>query len=177
MNDIEDFLSKPVDLKSLLKKIDLVDEAVEDAALEQPKFFLTAARYRVQRMRDRVENELAYSSEVAKIGSKYRERKDEKGKRTLTEGAVAAKVQLNDKIHKLRRKMELSLVYEKFSELLVETFRKRESAIKIIIDARFAEAGTVFKKVQEQGVRKAARKMGEEIRQRAKRLPRSSDDA
>lgn len=169
-NELDNYINKPVNFEKLISKIDFTEESVENAAIEHPKLFLTASRYRVQKMRDRVEAELAYEAAKAKLGSKYRERKDEKGKRTMTEGAVAAKVQLDKDTFKLRRKMEMSLVHEKFSELLIETYRKREFAIKIIIDARLAEAGRYIKQKKEEDAKRVSRKMMEEIRERHKSI-------
>lgn len=174
-NILDDYLNKEVDLKELVKKIDFTDEEVEDAAAEHPKLFLRVSRFRVQKMRDRVEAELAYEARLAKLGSHYRERKDEKGKRKLTEGAVSAKVQLDSKISKLKRTMEMAHVYEKFAELLVTTYHKREFAIKIIMDARWAEAGKALKVMKEEGAKRMTRKLQEEVRSRY-REGRSSDD-
>src|SRR6201998_4153590 len=168
--DLDELIGKPVDLKQLVAKLDFTDEAVEAAALEHPRLFLRAARYRVQKMRDRVEAGLAYETRIAKLSAKLQSKKDEKGKRTMTEGAVKARVQLDSKIHKLRRKMEMSFVYEKFAELLVETYRKREFAIKVIIDARWAEAGKVLKVVKEEGAKNISRKMMNEVRDRYKKV-------
>jgi hypothetical protein len=174
-NILDDYLNKEVDLKQLVKKIDFTDEEVEDAAAEHPKLFLRVARFRVQKMRDRVEAELAYEARLAKLGSKYRERKDEKGKRKLTEGPVSAKVQLDPKIGSLKRRMEMSHVHEKFAELLVTTYHKREFAIKIIMDARWAEVGKALKVMKEEGAKKMSKKLQEEVRSRY-RQGRSSDE-
>lgn len=176
MNILDDYLDRTVDLKKLIRRIDFTDESVEDAALEHPKLFLRATRFRVQKMRDRVEAELAYEARMANLSAKYQQRTDDKGKRKLTEGAVKAKVQLDPKIGRLKRTMEMSLVYEKFSELLIETYRKREFAIKIIIDARWAEAGKGFKKLKEEEAKGLSRKMRNEITNKYRNHHRSSDD-
>ena len=168
--ELDHYLSKPVDLKDLIKQIDFTDEAVEQAALDQPKLFKRASRYHVQVMRHRVEASLAYEMEVARLSSRYQQRKDEKGKRTLTEGAVKAKVQLDHRIQKLRKRMELSLVYEKFAALLIETLRKREFAIKVIKDAQFAEGAKAILLMKEEGAKKMSRKLQKEVREKYRGL-------
>lgn len=174
--ELNEYLSRKTDLRELIKKLDFTEEEVEDAAKEQPKMFLRATRYRVQKMRDKVEAELAYENKVAKLSSKYQRRKDDKGKRTLTEGAVKARVQLDKKVQILRRKMEMSYVHEKFSELLVEAYRSREKAIKVIIDARWAEAGSALKHMKEEGAKKMSRRLQKEVRDRYRHMRGSSDD-
>jgi hypothetical protein len=174
--DFEEYLKRNVDLKELISKLDFTEEEVEYAAMEQPKLFLRVSRFRVQKMRDRVEAELSYENKLAQYSSKYQERKDEKGKRQLTEGAVKAKVQLKPEIQKLRKRMELSFVFEKASELLVEAYRSREKAIKIIMDARWAEGGKLIRQATEEGGKKAAKKLARDIRDRYKHLRSESSD-
>ena len=172
--DLDELIGQPVDLKYLIKKVDFTEEEVETAAIEHPKLFKRAARFRVQKMRDQVEATLAYETKVAKLSAKYQERKDDKGKRTLTESAVKSRVQLDKDIQRLRRKMEMSFVHEKFAELLLETYRKREFAIKVVIDARWAEAGKVFKVMKEEGAKKMSRKMMKEVRDKYEKLGSSN---
>lgn len=173
--DFDAYLKREVDLKELISKLDFTEEEVEHAAMEQPKLFLRASRFRVQKMRDRVEAELAYENLLAKLSSKYQERKDEKGKRELTEGAVKAKVQLKPEIQKLRHRMELAFVHEKASELIVEAYRSREKAIKVIIDARWAEGGKLLRKVTEESGKKMSKRLGREIRDKYNGMGDSDD--
>jgi hypothetical protein len=176
--EVDEYLSRKVNLKELIEALDFTQEEVEHAAQNHPKLFLRVARFRVQKMRDRVKAELAYENKLSKYSSKYQEKKDEKGKRTLTEGAVKAKVQLKPEIRKLRHEMEMSFVYEKFSELLLKAYDKREFAMKVVLDARWAEGGKLVKMLKKEDGKKIAKKLAQEIRGRYNHMTGSenSDD-
>lgn len=174
---LDDYLNTSIDLKSLIDKVDFTDEEVEDAARDHPKLYKRAVKYRVRKMRDRVEAELAYESKIAKLSAKYQDRKDEKGKRKLTEGAVKSKVQLDPEIQKLRRKMEFSHVHEKFSELLLRVYDKREFAIKVIMKAREGEIDKIFKSMAEDGGKKMSKKLQEEVRNKYRRVKSSGESS
>src|SRR5712672_993974 len=161
----EDYIDKPVDLKHLIEKLDFTEEDVESAAVEQPKLFLRASRYRVQKMRDKLQRISEYDQIVAKTGSRYREDKDGDGKKK-TEGAIKERIQRNDKVHKVRKKMEKAFVLEKFSEGLTEAYRQRLSIIKIIVDARWAEAGTAVRVEKEESAKKQSKRMAKDLRER-----------
>lgn len=174
-HEVDEYINRKVKLKELIEKIDFTEEEVEHAALEQPKLYLRVARFRVQKMRDRVKAELAYENKVAKYSSQYQEKKDEKGKRTLTEGAVKARVQLKPEIKKLRHEMEMSHVYEKFSELLLKSWEKREFAMKVTLDARWAEGGKLVKMLKKEDGKKIAQKLANDIRSRYNHITGSGD--
>lgn len=172
--DLDEIIGQPVDIAQLIKKIDFTEEEVESAAIDHSKLFKRAARFRVQKMRDQLEATSAYETAVAKLSARYQDRKDEKGKRTLTESAVKSRVQLDKKIQKLRKRMERAFVHEKFSELLLKNMDKREFAIKVVIDARWSELGKVFKGLKEEGAKKMSRKMMKEVRDRYEKLGSSN---
>jgi hypothetical protein len=174
--ELQRFLDKTVDLRRLIRKLDFVDEAVEDAVVEQPRLFLEASRYRVQKMRKRVQKTLAYESDRAVIATKLRERKDERGKRILTEGAVSDKAAQKTSVLNLRKAMEFSYVEEKFAEHMIEAFRQRRDALKIIVDARMAEVGGEIRKIKEQAGHNKMKRVQKEVRARYKRLAEGDSD-
>lgn len=164
--ELRQFLEEPVDVLSLIKQLDFSEEEVEHAAMEQPGLFLEAARIRVQKMRKRAQAKMAFEAESARtrlhIAGTVQHKKD---KSILVKSVRIAE-----------RRYEAALREEEFAKALMEAFRERKDATKIIVDARWAEAGNAVRRAKEQEGRNLARKVQKEVRRRYQELPEEDDD-
>lgn len=159
--ELQDFLEKPVDVIRLIDQLDFSEEEVEHAAMEQPRLFLEAARLRVQKMRKRAQAKMAFESEKART-------------RIHTVGTVQHKADKSILVKTVRvaeRRLEAALREEEFTKALMEAFRERKDATRIIVDARWAEAGNAVRKAKEQEGRNLARKVQKDLRRRYQDLP------
>lgn len=119
-------------LDTLIGRLVIVDVNVKNEAMEQPMLFIQAARYRVARMRDvsRAKSEL----EATMSGLSLVVRAKGRGQERMTEGYVKARILKNPKTKLLQRALQKAEEREEFSRLLLEAFRMRRDAIRIIAE-------------------------------------------
>ena len=122
-------LLKTVD--ELIQSLQIVDENVCAEAVKQPLLFVAAARYRVARMRDRAVAEAQLDELTSRLGLMHRARATD-GK--PTNDHIKALVQKNPKWKEARDKLQRAEEKEEFSKLLLEAFRSRKDALKIIAE-------------------------------------------
>lgn len=122
----------------LIESLTLVDENVRNEAVRQPILFIEAARYRVlcMRRRARAENEAELFS--SQLGLRIRARGA--GGDRITNDYIKARVQKNTKFIELQSALNKATANEEFSKLLLEAFRMRRDAIRVIADAQGYEA-------------------------------------
>jgi hypothetical protein len=135
---LQDILERPVNVTKLLEKLDFADEAVIGAAREQAQLFLEAARLRIQKMRERVEAESQLALVKSELSIKIRHKAVTRGDK-ITEGHVAARLAKNSQVIEAQEKFNRAEEEEEFSKLLVEAFRMRRDAEKIVGDLIGAE--------------------------------------
>lgn len=134
-------LDEKVDIRRLLAKIDFVEEDYRNANLEQPKLLYGVVRYRVQKMRSRVQAEM--SLKQIRASRSYRLRKTGKYK---TEGAIKDKLDQDESFIRAEKKMNEASFDEELAKQLVEVFKQRGGAIQNIIKANSNEiAGALWK--------------------------------
>jgi hypothetical protein len=126
-------LAESVDVRKLLRHLYFAEEDYRTANLEQATYQLTAARYRIDKMRERMRLEAALELLRAKWAYKYR-KKTRNGK-PLTEAAVKEKLAINKFVHSAQRELNESIIEEELAKQLLEVFKQRQIAINNIIKA------------------------------------------
>ncbi len=119
--------------KQLIQKLPLISENILVEAAQQPSLFVEAAEYRVSIMRLRSQALTEYENWCSKLALHYRKSKT-KGER-VTEGAIKDHVRINRNTRVLDIKLQRAFAHEEFSKLLLEAFRMRRDAIRVIAEA------------------------------------------
>lgn len=169
--DIEEYLSQPVDLKSLVDELQFNADDVEAAALRQPKLFLEASRYRVKKMRKKARRLIKVELIEADVAHRLRRasRNAERGEK-MTESAISDAVKLDPKWKKEKLKLERAFEEEEFAKQLLETYRHRQSTIKVVADIRNAEMSNELRQVKQNMALEGQRKLAERARKRVQRM-------
>ncbi len=137
-DDVQFILRKKVNLIRLLRLLDFSDEEVVDASKQQPKLFVEAVRFRVQKMRHRTQLESQLSLAKSQKSSKFRAKAKERGER-VTEGQVSERMNTDPEIISLSAQVSAAEEEEEYSKLLLEAFRMRRDALKVVADVIGAE--------------------------------------
>jgi hypothetical protein len=173
--DILDIVDAPVKLQRLIRKLDFSEEDVEHAAMEQPTLAYEAARFRVQKMKERVQAEILFESKVSRYQARFREKKGDNGKRELTEGAVKDRVARLPVIRRLRRKYEMLMIAEEFAKSMTFLYNQRLNCIELIVSVRRHEGSADFRKVVEAQAKKKSHKLYKEARRRFSEVGEDDD--
>ena len=137
-SNLDEILNEPVDVSALIEKLDFSEENIIVANREQPALFLEASRYRVKRMRSRIQAESHLDTEKAKASLFFRIKKAAKS--GITEAYVKDKVTMDKGVQEVRAKYDRAQVYEEWSKLFLEAYRQRGHAIKTLSEILGAEA-------------------------------------
>ncbi len=117
----------------LINKLPLVAENIFAEAAMQPILFVQAAEYRVGKMRKRASASAALEQHQAATALEIRGKKNAEGKKD-TEAAIKEQVELNKATKALRQQHEAAHAQEQFSMLLLEAYRMRRDAIRVLAD-------------------------------------------
>lgn len=137
---LDAILDEPVDLQGLIEKLDFSEENILVANREQPSLFLEASRYRVKKMRGRIQAESNLKAEEAKAGLFLRAKKKLAPKAGVTEGYIKDKIFVHPEVVIARERLDKSQVYEEWAKLLLETYRQRGRTIQTLAELLGAEA-------------------------------------
>lgn len=124
--------------KDLIAKIPIVAENYIAAASDQPVLFMEAARYRVAAMRQVAQATANVESAESHLALKIRNRRDEDGKKP-TEGAVKDALNGSPRIKEARAARDKAYAVEELAKLILEGYRHRRDALRIIADAQHFE--------------------------------------
>lgn len=124
--------------RRLIELLAVVDEDILAEAIRQPTLMVQASRYRVAKMRDRAQAIARLDAARAELALKIRNKKDAAG-RKMTEGALKERLELSPTIRRLREESDRAYEGEELAKLILESFRQRNSAIKIVADVRVYE--------------------------------------
>lgn len=124
--------------KDLLGQLPVLDENILAEAVRQPLLFVEAARYRVQKMRKRALAGAKLEAERARIALKIRNKKNAQGDK-MTEGALKERLETSPLIQNLRRASDAAYEEEEWAKLILEAYRQRNSAIKVVAEAETYE--------------------------------------
>jgi hypothetical protein len=128
-------LTETIDVGALLEGISFNEYDVVEAALSQPKLYKDACVLRVQYMHRRSKLEAKLEVMRGEYSQRYRNIRNEAGKREHTEGAVKAFVETRPRVMRLREKIDRIYALEELAKHLIDVFRQRKDAIRIIVDA------------------------------------------
>ena len=128
-----ELLNEDVDIKQLLDKVAFHEAELIQAAFEQPMLMKAAHQVRVQCMHRRAALENKLNLQISLVGQKYRNVRNDKGRRENTEGAVKAYAEMRPHISKLRSKLNIAYAKEELAKGLIEVFRDRREMIKTIV--------------------------------------------
>ena len=117
----------------LIGKLPLVAENIFAEAAQQPILFVQAAEYRIGKMRNRARASATLEQHQASVALRIRGKKDPEGKKA-TEASIKEQVELNATTKQLRERHESAHAQEQFSMLLLEAFRMRRDAIRVLAD-------------------------------------------
>ncbi len=131
-------LRSKVDLDTLVKSLDFIDEEVADAAKRQPAFLLVAGIYRVRKMRKKQRREAKLKLYRAQKAKQIRTDLSELGQR-VTDKQVEERLSRSKTIIELTRLLEEAEQEEEFAKLLLDSWRMRGSSLKIVADLVGAE--------------------------------------
>jgi hypothetical protein len=127
---------KPV--SDIISGLAIVAENIDEEAIVQPLLFVEAARYRVYRMRVRAQAETALDQVTGELGLHIRARKAG-GSERITNDYIKSRVQKHPRFRRLQSELQQAEQKEEFSKLLLEAYRMRRDAIKIVAEAQAAE--------------------------------------
>jgi hypothetical protein len=173
MSEILEIITAEVNIKRLLHRLEFSPDEIEKAAIDQPRLYLEASRFRVQMMHSRAK--LLHKLEVIKAKARLRyrgQRKAAGGRGSLTEGAITSMVDSNRLVRKYRRRLDAAYVREEFGKLLVEVLRSRQSTLKVVAETRNAEINSEIRAVKDRMATADMRREAKKARHRFERMGR-----
>jgi hypothetical protein len=135
--------------ESLIQQLALVDENILAEAAKQPILFIDAARYRVAAMRKRAQAAAELDATRSRVSLVLRARNfaGDREKR-MTDAGVKDKVETQSVVRTLRASMERAYEVEELSRLILEAYRMRRDAIRVIAETQIAEGMRGSKEVE-----------------------------
>lgn len=124
--------------KELIAKLPLIAENVLVEAAHQPMLFIDAARYRVGKMQKRARAGAERDNYMAQLAVSIRRKRSNSGEK-ITEGNLKEIIEKDPKSRELRKLNDDAFAEEELAKLILEAFRMRRDAIKIIADSRVYE--------------------------------------
>lgn len=119
----------------LLAALELSEDQLIPAALNQPSLFAKAADWRISTMRDRARLEGQLKALRAEKSLAYRRDAEQAGEK-VTEGGVTARIESDSDVMTLADDFREATVLEEHSDLLIQAFRARANSIRIIADLK-----------------------------------------
>lgn len=159
------------DVNSIIESVAIVAENVNTEAIRQPMLFIEAAQYRVatMRVRARAKAEL----EVFEAEFSFKVRKAGQGGERITEGHVKARLVRHPKRQRLQAVLDRAEEQEELGRLILEAYRHRRDALKIIAEGQIAEG---IKESSEIEKAEQHRRLSLEARKLHSRRARAAED-
>jgi hypothetical protein len=124
-----------MDTKELISRLSFVEANVLEEAAQQPALFYEVSKARVERMRRRSQATAEYESHKVALSMKYRASAKDFGER-ITEKSLEQRVESRRTTKEFRAAVESAEADEELSKLLLEAWRMRRDAIRILAEAR-----------------------------------------
>src|SRR6185503_17348403 len=122
-----------INLEELINALDFSEERVVDAAKEQPRLFINASRYRVRKLRERIRSESRLKEVAASLSLRIRANLKALGGDTrITEGLIQARLYGKREYKEADAAVATATEYDEFSRLLVEAYRQRAAALRVV---------------------------------------------
>jgi len=134
-----------------------------------PDLFVQASRYRVSKMRATYAAKATLDEYEADRGLSVRQRLEDRGEKR-TEKDIKSRVIKDKEYKRLRREVHRAEAREEFSKLVLEAFRMRRDAIRIIADHQHWEGGRQAAEVERIEQRKRLINEARELTNRRERL-------
>lgn len=150
-------------VKELIEAVPIVSENVLVEAAAQPLLFIDAARFRVQKMRNRSQAMARYDSWCSKLGLHIRRAKT--GDKRVTEGEVKDRIQIHQTTRAYDEALQKAFAEEEFSKLLLEALRMRRDALRVIAEAQLAEGTKEAAEIDRIAERRKLHKRARELEQ------------
>lgn len=122
----------------LLAKLDFEDHEVLSAATSQPALYMKACDYRVACMRKQQQAEFRLDVVRADTAAKLRDEYAERGEK-IAEKLMNELLDGNKDVQAARVESETADRGEEYSKLLVEAYRHRRDALRVVADMMRAE--------------------------------------
>ena len=163
-----------VQAESLIGKLPLVDENILAEAAKQPILFIEAARYRVTAMRVRAKAVAELEARKSTLALRIRAKKT--SARSITENAIKETVESQKSVIALRDRVEKAYALEEFSKLILEAYRQRRDAIRIIGETQIAEGIRGSHEVDRLEQSRKLRNRARDLEERRRRVPDGEDE-
>lgn len=155
-------MNEPADLERMISKLVFHEEDVARAAMEQPKLFLEACRFRVQKLRKKIAAKTDYEQKYARVAMQLRAQK----RKGQTEGLIKDRAALHSSVREAKKAFDKAAVAEEWSELLVEAYRQRKDACKILAQILGSEASAELRIAESDLGKRQMQRMRDKVRQR-----------
>jgi hypothetical protein len=173
---LEEFLVRPFKLQKMVNRLDFLETDVIGAAREQPKLYLEAARYRVAKMRARSKALAQLDVAKSEAGLRLRKKKDSEGKKKYTEPAIKEMIAADPDVAVAQKALDRAYSEEEFAKLLVEAYRYRKDALKIVVEANFAEVSKEFKELRIASETQGLQRLKQRARRKLDSLTEDDDE-
>lgn len=173
---LRDFLNAPVQLKKLLRSLDFADEDITRAAAETPSLYLSAGRFRVQKMKERMGALRRLDVAHAEEGLRLRKERNPQGRKKYTEPQIKEKIVVALDVRLKRRRLDRAYEEEEFAKILLDSYRYRKDALRVIVEGNLAEGAGELREAKENMVRRDMVRMGKKVRRKFRRVYRDEDD-
>lgn len=153
----------------LIERLGIVEENILQEAALQPQRFVDAAKYRVAKMRKVSAASAAVDYKKSKLALQIRANKDAEGTKP-TEGYIRERIEASQHIVALRVELEKAYAEEEFAKLLLEAYRMRRDAIRVMADYQNMQGMSEMREVDRAESRRKMLKAATELHKRRKKL-------
>lgn len=158
-----------MDVDVLIDKLSLVAENILEEAANQPLAYVEASRYRVDKMRVRAHAAANLEYLRARVGMLLRQRFRANGEK-VTEWAVKERVTCNKKVRIAIRTLDNAEAEEEFAKLLLDAYKQRRDAVRIIGESQLAEGTRGTRELEYIQQKDKMRKVAREVQSARQRL-------
>lgn len=151
----------------LIESLSVVDENILAVAAGQPLLFVEASRYRVAKMRQRSRAEAALEACASELGLRFRTPTG--NEQRITEGYVKTRLLKHPRYRQMKEEVDRAEEREEFAKLLLEAYRMRRDAIKIIADAQTYEGAKGAYQVERDDMHRRLSNEARKLQERRKR--------
>ena len=134
----EKFLAERSDIKLLVDGLNIEETDLVTAAKEQPRLYLLASRYRVQKMRQRIRVTSEYNALRTRLALEIR-RKDTGSKKPKTESYIKELLTKNKDLAEALEVVNRAEEEEELAKRLLDAYDHRGKSIRVVADMIGAE--------------------------------------
>ena len=166
--DLMLLLAEPVDVKKLVDRLQFSMDTLELAAMEQPKLYLRAGRFRAQSILRMSKLRRRLQSISGEKSLKIRQKRS-----GLTETAIKGRLTLDPEVSHAQRKYDEAEVLDEFAKQLSEAYKERLMAIGMLVKLTASEISSELRSVKGKAAVEMMDKRMEHLR---KRLPEMEEE-